>query len=101
MKNKKLISLFTAAAISAALLVPGTTAYADSQEVVTIGADLNEAQKMPFFNILASMAKILKQLPSTIRMSATILRPTYRLNRLAPAPTAVPLYSRPLPAAFR
>ena len=45
MKNKKLISLFTAAAISAALLVPGTTAYADSQEVVTIGADLNEAQK--------------------------------------------------------
>ena len=36
MKNKKLISLFTAAAISAALLVPGTTAYADSQEVVTI-----------------------------------------------------------------
>lgn len=45
MKNKKLISLFTAAAIYAALLVPGTTAYADSQEVVTIGADLNEAQK--------------------------------------------------------
>lgn len=45
MKNKKLISLLTAAAISAALLVPGTTAYADSQEVVTIGADLNEAQK--------------------------------------------------------
>lgn len=45
MKNKKLISLFTAAAISAALLVPGTMAYADSQEVVTIGADLNEAQK--------------------------------------------------------
>lgn len=45
MKNKKLISLFTATAISAALLVPGTTAYADSQEVVTIGADLNEAQK--------------------------------------------------------
>ena len=25
--------------------MPGTTAYADSQEVVTIGADLNEAQK--------------------------------------------------------